>query len=80
MIGDSVGEKMAGEAFYPQTNGELSESITQNWTEQALECYRLNADCSMCAISKGHYSFVCQMPKVIEILIEFAGKPAVNPL
>ena len=75
MIGDSVGEKMAGEAFYPQTNGELSESITQNWTEQALECYRLNGDCSMCSISKGHYSFVCQMPKIVGMLLQTQGEP-----
>ena len=75
MIGDGVGENMAGEVFYPQTNGELSDSITQNWTEQALECYRLNGDCSSCSISKGHYSFVCQMPKVIEVLKAIYGEP-----
>ena len=75
MFGDSVGESMAGEFFYPQTNGELSDSITQNWTEQALECYRLNGDCSQCSISKGHYSFVCQMPKVIEALKALYGEP-----
>ena len=75
MIGDSVGEKMAGEVFYPQTNGELSDSITQNWTEQALECYRLNGDCSLCSISKGHYSFVCQMHKVVKKLVKEVGPP-----
>ena len=75
MFGDSVGESMAGEFFYTQTNGELSDSITQNWTEQALECYRLNGDCSQCSISKGHYSFVCQMPKVIEALKALYGEP-----
>jgi hypothetical protein len=61
--------------FYPQTNGEISDSITQNWTEQALECYRLNCNCSQCSISKGQYSFVCQMPKVLDILIQLTGKP-----
>ena len=75
MIGDSVGESMAGEVFYPQTYGELSDSITQNWTEQALECYHLNGDCSRCSISKGHYSFACQMPKVIEALKLLYGEP-----
>lgn len=61
--------------FYPQNNGEISESITQNWTEQALECYRLNCDCANCSIAKGNYSFACQMPKVLDVLIRVAGKP-----
>ena len=62
--------------FFPQNNGEISESITQNWTEQALECYNLGCDCSRCSIAKGHYSFACQMPKVIDALISLSGKPA----
>ncbi len=65
------------EEFEPQNNGEISESITQNWTEQALECYKLGCDCSRCSISKGQYSFVCQMPKVIKILLKM-GKPDAN--
>lgn len=68
---------MKEDAFYPQTKGELSESITQNWTEQAIECYKLCGDCSSCSISKGHYSFVCQMPKVVEILKTIYGEPQV---
>lgn len=63
------------EEFYPQNKGEISGSITQNWTEQALECYKLGCDCSRCSISKGNYSFVCQMPKVIDLLITMSGKP-----
>lgn len=66
------------EGFYPQNKGEISESITQNWTEQALECYRLNCDCANCSISKGNYSFACQMPKVLEVLIKSVGKPNVK--
>lgn len=65
--------------FYPQNNGEISESITQNWTEQALECYRLKCDCSMCSVSKGNYSFVCQMPKVLNVLIKSIGNPNAKP-
>ena len=53
----------------------ISDSITKNWTEQALECYRLNGNCSQCSISRAHYSFACQMPKVIEILKTVAGEP-----
>lgn len=64
------------EEFYPQNNGEISDSITQNWTEQAIECYRLNCDCSNCSVAKGNYSFVCQMPKVIDALIKSIGIPS----
>lgn len=66
------------EEFYPQNKGEISESITQNWTEQALECYKLRCDCSQCSISKGSYSFACQMPKVIDVLINLTGRPAMG--
>ena len=60
----------------PQT--VISDSITKNWTEQALECYRLNGNCSECSIKKAHYSFDCQMPKVIEILKTVIGEPESN--
>ncbi len=53
----------------------ISESITRNWTEQALECYRLNGNCAECSIRKAHYSFDCQMPKVVEILKIVNGEP-----
>ena len=58
-----------------QEQPAFSDSITKNWTEQALECYQLNGDCSECSIMKGHYSFQCQMPKVVEILRVVAGEP-----
>lgn len=70
-FGDFVDEE-----FYPQNNGEISDSITQNWTEQALECYRLNCDCTRCSVSKGNYSFICQMPKVLDALIKISGEPS----
>ena len=63
--------------FYPQNRGEISGSITQNWTEQALECYKIKCDCSNCSISKGTYSFACQMPKILDALIGHSGKPIV---
>ncbi len=56
----------------------ISDSITKNWTEQALECYKLNGNCAECSIAKGHYSFNCQMPKVIEILKAVVGEPDVK--
>ena len=33
---------------YLPGNDEMSESITQNWTEQAIECYQINCDCKKC--------------------------------
>lgn len=63
------------EEFFPQNKGEISESITQNWTEQALECYSIHCDCKKCSLAKGNYSFVCQMPRVIDTLIQMTGKP-----
>ena len=56
----------------------ISDSITRNWTEQAIECYRLNGNCTECSIKKAHYSFDCQMPKVIEILKTVIGEPESN--
>lgn len=56
------------EKFSPENNGEISDSILQNWTPQALECYRINCDCSKCSLDIKSYSFVCQMPKVVELL------------
>lgn len=69
-----MGMKIINDYFEPQTEG-ISESITQNWTEQAIECYNLKCDCTQCSISKGNYSFVCQMPKVLDILLKTCGKP-----
>lgn len=70
----------ADKEFYPQTNGEISESITKSWTEQAMECYSIKCDCKKCSLAKGNYSFKCQMPCVIDILIGVVGKPQINPI
>lgn len=66
------------EEYLPQTNGEISDSITQNWTEQALECYSIGCDCRKCSLAGGKYSFICQMPKVIDVLLKSAGKPVLG--
>ncbi len=55
----------------------MSESITKNWTEQAIECYKLNGNCHECSIRKAHYTFDCQMPRVIEALKLLNGEPNV---
>ena len=61
--------------LYLPGNDEMSESITQNWTEQALECYSINCNCKKCSLANRHYSFICQMPKVIDTLLETIGEP-----
>ena len=66
------------DSFLPQTNGEISDSITQNWTQQAYECYSIKCDCSKCSIVQSNYSFVCQMPKIVKNLLKTSGKP--NPM
>ena len=57
---------------------ELSTSITKNWTEQAIECYTLNGNCAECSIRKAHYSFDCQMPRIVEILKLMNGEPVIK--
>lgn len=64
--------------LYGPAMQEMSDSITQNWTEQALECYYIDCDCAKCSISKGNYSFICQMPKVIDTLLQTVGEPKKN--
>ncbi len=66
------------EKFIQNSNNELSASITQSWTEQALECYAIGCDCQKCSLRNGQYSFKCQMPKVIDMLINIVGKPKIN--
>lgn len=61
--------------MYLPGNEEMSDSITQNWTEQALECYSIQCDCKRCSLRNGHYSFICQMPKVIDVLLQTVGEP-----
>ncbi len=63
------------EIFLPQTNGEISDSIVQNWTLQAYECYSIGCDCRKCSINKSSYSFVCQMPKIVKALLKKQGEP-----
>lgn len=59
----------------PKNRGNISNSITQNWTDQAIMCYLGNQDCENCSIRKNDYSFVCQMPKIIKILLNQLGIP-----
>ena len=66
--------------FNQKDKNEISNSITKNWTDQALRCYLSGCNCLDCSISKSNYSFVCQMPAVIEILLEQIGPPEQNKI
>ncbi len=68
---------MLNTVIKPEQN-EFSISITKNWTPQAIECYKLNGNCAECSIRKAHYTFDCQMPKVIEILKVISGEPDIE--
>jgi len=65
--------------YFSDSENDLSSSITQTWTEQAIECYSINCDCKKCSLKSGNYSFKCQMPRVINELITLIGKPTINP-
>ncbi len=63
------------ERKYRSRRKGLSVSISKNWTEQAICCYRSNQNCAECSINSGNYSFVCQMPKVVKNLLKQIGEP-----
>lgn len=71
-------EKNIINKYISGNDGSLSSSITENWTEQAIECYSINCDCKKCSLNGGNYSFKCQMPRVIDRLITLIGKPVIN--
>ena len=56
-------------------NNTVSESIVQNWTRSALDCYKLNCRCDLCSIHNSGYSFKCQMKRIVEILLKTKGLP-----
>lgn len=64
------------ELYVPQTNGEISVSIMQNWTQQAVECYEIKSECARCSLNGGNYSFICQMPKIVKALLKAYGPPS----
>ena len=77
MTSNIRGRDMLNTAIIAPQN-EISDSITKNWTEQAIECYKLNGNCSLCSIKQGHYSFACQMPRVVEVLKLINGEPEIE--
>ena len=71
----SYGQSFDEEQFVCQTNGVISDSIVQNWTISALECYKINCNCEICPITKAKYSFKCQMKHIVDILLKTRGLP-----
>lgn len=67
--------------YFPQKDtNEISNSITKNWTDQAMRCYLRNCNCVDCSISQGNYSFVCQMSSVVKVLLDQLGPPEKNKI
>ena len=69
------GHKFSDEEFECQTQGVISDSIVQNWTLQALACYKIHSNCDLCSIKKAKYSFKCQMRRIVDILLKTQGLP-----
>ncbi len=61
-------------------DGDVSQSITQTWTDQAMKCHLLKGNCNECSIPKGGYSFTCQMDKVVPALLKALGPPEIARL
>ena len=49
-----MGEKKMLNTVIKDQPNEISNSITKNWTTQAIECYKLNGNCAECSIKKAH--------------------------
>ena len=74
----SPGETEQGDHPEGDASNEVSTSITQTWTDQAIKCYKTNADCDSCSIPAGNYSFDCQMNKVVPVLVKNLGEPDIH--
>lgn len=57
---------------------EVSTSITQTWTDQAIKCFLTGANCSRCIIPRSGYAFQCQMNKVVPVLVQQLQVPDTN--
>lgn len=71
-------EQIQDVALILPQNESISDSISKNWTEQAVMCYELEGNCQECSIGSGNYSFVCQMHKVVNKLLKEVGPPNSN--
>ena len=59
-------------------NVSCSETISKNWTETAVDCYKLGCNCSKCNLYKiyfVHNVFKCKMKETVIELVRRLGKP-----
>ena len=57
------------------TNRCDSSNCPYTHYKSSIECYKLNGNCAQCSIRQAHYTFDCQMPRVVEILKLMNGEP-----
>ena len=59
-------------------NVSCSETLAQNWTQSAIDCYQLGCRCSKCNLYKLYFKnsvFKCKMKEVVIELVRQAGPP-----
>jgi len=61
-----------------ETVEEVSTSITQTWTDQAIKCFLTGANCSRCIIPRSGYAFQCQMNNVVPVLVQQLHAPDIT--
>ena len=59
-------------------NVSCSETLAQNWTPTAIDCYQLGCRCSKCNLYKLYFKnsiFKCKMKEVVIELVRQLGPP-----
>ena len=62
-------------------NVSCSETVAQNWTQTAIDCYMLGCICSKCNIYKIYFlesGFRCRMKDCVIELVRRLGIPKVE--
>lgn len=62
-------------------NVSCSETMSKNWTQSAIDCYRLGGVCSKCNLYKIYFkksSCKCKMKETVIELVRKLGAPRRN--
>lgn len=62
-------------------NVSYSKTVAQNWTQTAVDCYKLNCNCYKCNLYRIYFknsSFSCQMRETVKELIRKQGIPKIS--